>query len=156
MAGNAAENRESSFSLRRFSIIKTLENVPASDAAVILEIGGVGDAERASELLDQVDRSVPVWIYHPAASVGSSVAWMKSGAAHVLCSNDELETAMEANLEDSAVSERASEFPNPPMAGSSTMIGGSRVMRDVESAIQMVANRNCSVLIEGETGTGRK
>jgi DNA-binding NtrC family response regulator len=119
---------------------------------MIVEIGCEADAERATDLLDQVRRSVPVWIYHLAASVGSCVAWMKSGAAHVINNADELEMAMDAV--DGG--EQGTGGMESIRSGSSNMIGGSRGMREVQAAIRMVADRTCSVLIEGETGTGKE
>ena len=61
---------------QRFSVINGLESVPAEGSAVILEITCEADSERAADLLDRAPVSVPVWIYDPAASVGSSVAWV--------------------------------------------------------------------------------
>jgi transcriptional regulator with PAS, ATPase and Fis domain len=38
----------------------------------------------------------------------------------------------------------------------STLIGGSDSIRAVSSSIELIANRRCNVLIEGETGTGKE
>jgi DNA-binding NtrC family response regulator len=73
---------------------------------------------------------------------------MKAGAAHVVSSADELEAAIGSHDENGQAEGSG--------AGSTNMIGVSRGMREVQSAIRMVADRNCSVLIEGETGTGKE
>lgn len=138
---------------RRISAIGSTDDVRTEDSAIILEIACEADADRASDLLEQTSFMVPVWIYHPEASVGSSVAWMKAGATHVVSSLDELEAGMDAHDNNITDGREASDAACPV---SSTMIGGSRGMREVLDAIRMVADRNCSVLIEGETGTGKE
>jgi DNA-binding NtrC family response regulator len=116
-------------------------------SALVFEILSDADSERARELLAG-GPALPVWIYQPGASVKTSVGWMKSGAAHVVTGADEMEAAIEAAIPEFAGSgtER----------GSLNVIGASRSMREVEAAIRMVADRGCSVLIEGETGTGKE
>jgi two-component system response regulator AtoC len=143
-----AENQEPPRAWRRISVVNSPDGVQTEDSAIILELKCEGDADRASDLLEQPSFVVPVWIYHPEASVGSSVAWMKAGAAHVVSSADELEAAI-SSLDESGQAEGG-------LAGSSNMIGCSRGMREVQTATRMVADRNCSVLIEGETGTGKE
>jgi transcriptional regulator with GAF, ATPase, and Fis domain len=44
----------------------------------------------------------------------------------------------------------------PDAGGGHTLIGGSASLQAVSSSIALVANRRCSVLIEGETGTGKE
>jgi DNA-binding NtrC family response regulator len=136
----------------RISVVSSADDVRTEDSAIILELRCEGDAERASDLLEQTSFAAPVWIYHPEASVGSSVAWMKAGAAHVVSCADELEAAIGSHDEDGQAAGGFAGSSN----GSSNMIGASRGMREVQSAIRMVADRNCSVLIEGETGTGKE
>jgi transcriptional regulator with PAS, ATPase and Fis domain len=143
-----AETKEPPRAGRRISVVNSPDGVGTEDSAIILELRCEGDADRASDLLEQPSFAGPVWIYHPEASVGSSVAWMKAGAAHVVSSADDLEAAIGADDENGqAEGSRAS---------ASTMIGESRSMREVQAAIRMVADRNCSILIEGETGTGKE
>jgi DNA-binding NtrC family response regulator len=139
---------------RQFIVANSVEDIPAEGCAVVVEIGCEADAERAVDLLEQTPRSIPVWIYDPSASVGSTVAWMKAGAAHVVAGAAELESAMDSADADGAGGE--SEEGDPVQIGSSGMIGNSRSMRDVQAAIRMVGDRQCSVLIEGETGTGKE
>src|SRR5580704_15378158 len=80
---------------RHVTVANSLEDLPVEGAAVILEIGCEADSERAAALLEQAPCAVPLWIYDPAASVGSSVAWMKAGAAHVIGRLDDPDLAMD-------------------------------------------------------------
>ncbi len=146
-------------------VTNSLDDIPDEGSAIILEVASGSGAERAADLFDQIPRSVPVWIYDPAASVGSSVAWMKAGATHVIGNPEDLRSALEWNITDLPRNERAEEHSIAPVShsesatpviGSTNMIGNSRSMREVQSAIRMVSNRQCSVLIEGETGTGKE
>jgi DNA-binding NtrC family response regulator len=124
--------------------VKSLADVPQESSVLVVEISSEGDSERAVEILDQAPRSLLVWIYDPNASVTSSVAWMKSGAAHVIRDLEDPELTFEP--ESNAC----------PTANSTNMIGNGRGMQDIQAAIRMVGDRNCNVLIEGETGTGKE
>ena len=184
-----AENPAPPCEWRQVVVANSLADVPSEGAAVILEIGCEADSERAADFLEQAPRSIPVWIYDPAASVGSSVAWMKFGAAHVVTRVDDPELALDLIDTDAigiereafgierdalgikrdaigmgtagrhrndAAGDQSPIEPESPRNASSTMIGDSRCMRDIQAAIRMVGDRHCSVLIEGETGTGKE
>jgi DNA-binding NtrC family response regulator len=138
-------------------IANASEDIASEGAAIVVEIAGEADAERASDLLERTPGSMPVWIYDPSASVGSSVAWIKAGAANVFTDVAELGSAMDSVHVDSPDgSGIVPEQTDPVRIGPSGMIGNSRPMRDVLAAIRMVGDRQCSVLIEGETGTGKE
>jgi DNA-binding NtrC family response regulator len=161
---------------RQVSIANSLEDVPVEGSTIILEILCSVDSERAVALLEQAPRSMAVWIYEPAASVSSSVSWMKFGASHVVSGLDDAELATDpfdtdsdsfatdSNKKEMAApgtrsripGDRSATEPHAIRCGSPNMIGDSRSMRDIQAAIRMVGDRNCSVLIEGETGTGKE
>ena len=85
------------------------------------------------------------------------MAWIKAGAANVFTDVAELGSAMDSVHVDSPDgSGIVPEQTDPVRIGPSGMIGNSRPMRDVLAAIRMVGDRQCSVLIEGETGTGKE
>lgn len=156
LPSSTAENPVPPLAWPRFAVLHSLEQVPSEGSALVLEIGCDADSERAADLLDRAPGPIPVWIYDPAASVGSAVAWIKSGAAHVISSLDELESATDSVDPASDGDGRYPLERDSAQTGTSTMIGGSRSMREVQSAIRMVGDRNCNVLIEGETGTGKE
>ncbi len=133
------------------SVAAGFEDLPSDGAAIIVEIRCEADSERASDLLENGNRGIPIWIYDPAVSVSSSVAWMKLGAAHVVISvDDEL---LSSALAESEYEESVSKDTN---VSYTNMIGESRSLREIQTAIRMVGDRSCNVLIEGETGTGKE
>ena len=81
---------------RQLLIANASEDIASEGAAIVVEIAGEADAERASDLLERTPGSMPVWIYDPSASVGSSVAWIKAGAANVFTDVAELGSAMDS------------------------------------------------------------
>ncbi len=103
-------------------------------------------AGRALDLLSRVEGDVPVWIDEPDATAQSAIAWMKAGASHVVTSVEEIEWAV-----NRATREAPSASP-----GETPLIGVSRSIRAVAANMALVANRQCTVLIEGETGTGKE
>ncbi len=153
----------------RLITVDSAENVPTDNSVLIAEIACEADSVRATYLLEQTRFAIPVWIFDPVATVGSSVAWMKSGAAHVAGEVRELSMAFDAMdtnayIPDCHAEGLSSDRPAlrhcptgtiAPAAGSA-MVGISRSMREVQNAIRMVADRQCTVLIEGETGTGKE
>jgi len=114
--------------------------------ALIVEISAPDDIERGFDLLENRGDTVIVCVFDEGASVASSVRWIKAGANHVATTVGELTEFM-----DNLVS-----APQASARRSGSLIGNSPAMRKIEAEIQMVAARRCSVLIEGETGTGKE
>jgi transcriptional regulator with GAF, ATPase, and Fis domain len=116
-------------------------------AALILEISpGPDGNEWAIGTIEAARGHIPVWIYYPGATTAAAAAWIKAGAAEVCTDLAELRTAMD--LEERAPQQHAS--------GTKKLVGSSPSMRAVASSIALVADRRCTVLIEGETGTGKE
>ncbi|HXE63540.1 MAG TPA: sigma-54 dependent transcriptional regulator [Bryobacteraceae bacterium] len=120
--------------------IQSPGGLPVDATAVVAEIRCESDADRAAAFLDTVPRATSLWIYDPAASVESSVAWIKAGAAHVITQPDD-------PLCLDFLADQSGGHPSPVL---------SAAMRGVQAAITMVASRGCNVLIQGETGTGKE
>lgn len=114
-------------------------------AAIIIEAGP--GAAIDLEVLETWGGRYPVWILATDATVSSSVWWIKLGAAHVATGAEEIRRQMRL-CEDI------------PLTGATTtagtLIGASRAMTEVQDRVRMVADRKCTVLIEGETGTGKE
>jgi DNA-binding NtrC family response regulator len=114
-------------------------------AVLILEISQETDRASAFIAVERWRDHVPVWILDPGATVALSVRWIKAGASHVATRVEEITEQMRIYPEAHA--------PREKQLG---LIGDSPSMRSLESRIQLVAERRCTVLIEGETGTGKE
>src|SRR5580692_1041549 len=71
---------------------------------------------------------------------------MKAGVGHVAALPGEIERAMDSAKTSSVRG----------IEPGKTLIGESASIQAVSSSIELIANRRCSVLIEGETGTGKE
>jgi DNA-binding NtrC family response regulator len=67
---------------------------------------------------------------------------------------DELDGAVARLLKPAGLDEEV--FESVPARGGSTMVGGSRAMKEVFKTIGLVARSNTTVLITGESGTGKE
>ena len=113
--------------------------------AAIIEAGDDIAFDNVFDLIAEFQLVAPIWIYYPGADVSSAVSLVKAGASQVITSGAELELAMDL------ASER-----ELPMSQDRALIGNSRAIASVSTAIDLVARRRCNVLIEGETGTGKE
>ncbi len=114
--------------------------------AIVADVRNAADAEHAIEVIDALSETWPIWIYQPAATVASTVSFLKAGASHVITTPDEMEQSMIS----------AEHVARPELVPDGKLIGVSRSMRAASASISLVANRRCNVLIEGETGTGKE
>ena len=114
-----------------------------------------------AEVLEEVARvhpAAPVVVEDAEASVADAVRLARLGAFAVLdgaCSPAETLDQLEAAVEEGRL--RASRVTEP--AGElwrRTLVGRSRAMEDVARIIRLVGPRRCTVLITGETGTGKE
>jgi DNA-binding NtrC family response regulator len=118
-------------------------------SAVVLDFPAAG--WRAAELLENVQRAapgVPILIHDPSASPADAVRLARLGAGQFLASDDEA-----VELIDRLVKESSSA---PAEEWEQLLIGESQEMRQVRHIIGLVAARRSTVLITGETGTGKE
>jgi len=114
-------------------------------AALIVEIAPETNLESSFQVVEGWREQLPIWILDPLATVASSIRWIKAGASHVATSHREIDELM-CGL-------RQAEKPRGRRA---SFVGETRPMRSLEERIDLVADRRCTVLIEGETGTGKE
>ncbi len=101
----------------------------------------------------QSAHGVPVIVFHPHASVSDVVRYIRLGAHDVACSEDTAALIIEAALEFER-GRRAADSVNEPWR--KHIVGASRaIMRTIE-IIRLVGCRRSTVLIAGETGTGKE
>jgi transcriptional regulator with PAS, ATPase and Fis domain len=115
-------------------------------AVIIVSVKNTEDACRAIQVIEESQGEYAVWVYQPSATVESTMTLVKAGAAHVVTTIDEIEDAMNTATEGLACESVSNKM----------LIGTSRSMRAVSSSIELVADRRCNVLIEGETGSGKE
>jgi DNA-binding NtrC family response regulator len=126
--------------------------------AVVIEDPCLGKAhdctiEELLEELVQINRNVPIVICDEAASVTDAVRYIRLGAHDVVSAGSDGTSIIEAAAEFHR-SQRAADSSNEPWRRH--LVGSSRaIMRTIE-IIRLVGSRRSSVLITGETGTGKE
>jgi len=147
------------FSLTRIaSALDGLRCLRNEDFDVVMASFPLPDWSSAASLLEelqQVQPATPVVIHAPSASATEAVHLVRLGAFHVLQQGDASSLLyLAANLKWAEAPSAASEPEQEPWRRS--LIGESRPMRHVSETIQLVARRRSTVLITGETGTGKE
>lgn len=116
----------------------------------------IGDWQ-AGELLDEIQRinaSVPVVIQNEAASLAEAVRLVKLGAFSVIGADSgfaESNQVLDQLQHAVSVAEEPNEEPWRRL-----LVGRSRALRNVAEVIRLIGPRKCTVLISGETGTGKE
>ena len=98
-----------------------------------------------------------IFLLDETASVAEAVRLMKSGAYHVMEERDggeELTQILDKAKEE--VRCRKLTRPDENETWRSLSVGDSAPMQDLSRIIELVASRRCTVLITGETGTGKE
>jgi len=115
------------------------------------------------EFLEQVHRlepSLPVMILDPRSTLGDAVRLTRLGAFHVFgtqWSAEELSQRLEAAVEDRRSRELGTlnlRLSHEPWRR--WLVGESRALQKVVEIVRLVGARRCTVLITGETGTGKE
>ncbi len=118
----------------------------------------VQDEDGAANMLEQFRQAqpgTPVVIHAPQASATGVVRLLHLGAFHVFGQGDA--TSLLYLAASSKWShEHESECPREREPARSLLIGESRPMQQIMEKIRLVAQRRCTVLITGETGTGKE
>ena len=135
-----------------------LEHLRAQEFDVVLVSWPLADwpsAESLLEALQQAQPGTPVVIHAPAISSTETVRLLRLGAFHVLHSEDAtslLYLAANSKWAQAGPAEPAPE--NEPWRRA--LIGSSHQMEQIVERIRLVAPRRSTVLITGETGTGKE
>ena len=126
--------------------------------AIILSFPAIGWAP--CELLEAVQRlapSIPVLIRDPHASVFDAVRLARLGVYQFLASGDEAAAQIEEAIEERRTHDLARLAEQVGHEEwERLLIGDSREMRQVGHIIRLVGGRRSTVLITGETGTGKE
>jgi DNA-binding NtrC family response regulator len=127
-------------------------------SAVVLDgswfIPGPGDAALEQLLGDYP--AVPVVVWGDEISAAGAVRWVRLGAHDVAGPQDDLEAIVEAATEHGASQRRHGDPDAPETPWRRTLVGESRAMLRTAEIVRLVGPRRSTVLIYGETGTGKE
>ena len=129
------------------------------DCVLVSGEAPAGYAMDALEILQAVDPALPVVFWNPAMSAAEAVRLVRAGARNCLGRGDALETlrdCLEDALEERRGRKRAAERAAKSELWRSILVGDSRAMQSVVETIRLIGGRRCTVLITGETGTGKE
>jgi DNA-binding NtrC family response regulator len=118
-----------------------------------------GAAVDALELVHGIDPALPVIFWDPEMSGADAVRLIRAGAYHCLGYRDSLDTLrdwLEGAMEERRGRKRASERAASNEPWRNLLVGESRAMQAVVETIRLIGERRCTVLIGGETGTGKE
>ena len=113
----------------------------------------------AQDLLAKVQEAgcrAPVVIYEPGGAISRAVELVMHGAFQYVCHSVRPEELRELLL--LAIRHRGVRPPSSSESGDirNLLIGSSAAMREVVEIVNLIGNRKSTVLITGETGTGKE
>lgn len=106
----------------------------------------------ALEELRRVQSSLPVIFMHESGNAPEAVELLKAGAHHYF----DRHPARDALLAFLSTIQRNNSKPQPEAAWEQTLVGASSAMQKVKQMISLIAGRRSTVLILGETGSGKE
>jgi len=135
----------------------SLENV---DCVLFAGSMSCTDAVDALGIVHALDPLMPVIFWDPEMRATDAVRLIRAGAHHCLGYRDS-QAALQDSLSNAIESRRQalrarSLAAVPPEPWREALVGQSRAMETVAEAIRLIGPRRCTVLITGETGTGKE
>ena len=116
----------------------------------------------ASDLLARIpggNRRAPIFIRDRDTSIEDALCLAKLGIEHLLgreVDAGDVLHRIELCLADLRSRRKALAKPNAAFPWQRALVGTSRAMEHVSHLIELVAERRCTVLVTGETGTGKE
>ena len=139
-----------------FELLKTH---PIRAVLVHLPIANLSASQVLRQIHDEGCR-VPVVLYEPAGVVSRALELTQGGAFQYVShpvKPEELCELLSVAIRHHNVLRESKSSATPPQANSrNLLVGSSGPMREVVEIIDLVANRRSTVLITGETGTGKE
>jgi two-component system response regulator AtoC len=151
------------FAVIRVADVTEAEFVMQSENIDCILVVDSAAAEGPFEVLDtfqKIDAKIPVVFGYPEMMASTAVRLIHAGGAHCFDSRDSIEhlrEALDSTIRQKRMSERARKGKDQPSEPwRSLLIGESRAMEAVAETVRLVGPRRCTVLISGETGTGKE
>jgi DNA-binding NtrC family response regulator len=111
------------------------------------------------EVVHAADPQAPVVILDPEMTAAQAVQFIRNGAYHCFGGSDSLE-ALRQCLHQACDENRRREKQRNRIPAAADLeqwiVGESRAIEDVLNTIRLIGPRRCTVLITGETGTGKE
>ena len=135
--------------------LEYLKRIPIEAAVVCFPLPEYSPFE-ALEELQRMDGSVPLIVWDPLMQLQDAVRCMKMGVFDVLgdAEPDQLASVIRDAVEDRR--SRAASYPNAEEPWRRFLIGSSLAFQEVVRLVRLVGARRSTVLITGETGTGKE
>jgi len=134
--------------------VERLRRTPFDAAILSLPSAEFSEEESLDELLRH-DPQLPVIVHHPIGTIDDAIRLTRRGAFYVLSGapdRDRFEAAINMALQKP----RAVRQEDPAQNWRRFLIGESPSIRQICDVIDLIAARRCTVLITGETGTGKE
>ena len=141
------------------SAVDGLSLLRSQDFDVILVSLPVPDRASAAELLEELQQAqttIPVVIHAPQARPTEIACLLRLGAFHVLEHGDATSLLYMAANTRQATACASDSIDRGTEPWRRMLIGESRPMQQVAQCVRLVAQRRSTVLITGETGTGKE
>jgi DNA-binding NtrC family response regulator len=148
--------------------ITTVANLAEASGALlkgdfdcVLILGEPPDASALDtlEFVHNVDAALPVVFWNPEMCAAETVRLVRAGAYHCLGYRDtpeNLRDCLENAMEERRGRKQALQQSTASEPWRSFLVGESRAMQTVVETIRLIGGRRCTVLIGGETGTGKE
>ena len=111
------------------------------------------------EVVHGADPQAPVVILDPEMTAAQAVQLIRNGAYHCFGGSDSLEALRQCLHQACEEKKRREKLRNRIPAAAELeqwIVGESRAIEDVLNTIRLIGPRRCTVLITGETGTGKE
>ena len=135
--------------------VDALGGHPVDAVLVHLPLAGIAAEELLAKILETGTKA-PIIVYEPDGAVSKSIELTRQGAFQYIAHEVKLTDLRELLLE--AMKHRGGNASSAVPASSwrATLVGSSSAMQEVSEIIDLVGNRRSTVLITGETGTGKE
>jgi DNA-binding NtrC family response regulator len=142
-----------------------LKASPVDAVLVHLPIAGCSAAEALRQIHEQ-GCQVPIIIYEPAGAVSRAFELTQRGAFQYVAHPVKLEELHDllaaairhhgARSGGNSLGVKSAATPQPARNWRHLLVGSSSAMREVVEIVELVGNRRATVLLTGETGTGKE